>query len=492
MVDIDIETENMINKYPKPISIEGTKTILKQMENNICKVYKIDGEKGTGFFCNIFYNNISIPVMITNNHVIDEEYIKNNKEIQITLNDDKDEKVIILNDNRKIYTNKEYDTTIIEIKPELDKINSFMELDEKIYKKSNILYNNESIYIIQYSNGEKAVVSYGIINNIKGYNIIHYCRTKPDSSGSPIINLLNNKIIGIHKDESIHFNKGTYLKYPINDFINKILNESKINNNNIINNNKDNNFNEKNEIEIEIKIDAKEINKKIYFLDNTDYIEHKSNIKHLHDNLKELNELNTELYINNNKYKYEKYFKPDRDGIFKIKLKFKINIKDCSFMFAGCKNIININFKNFNTKNIINMRYMFTGCINIEYLDLSSFDTSNVKDMEGMFGEYNNFSCRDFPFFDILNISKDFNKYYLGCKKLKEVNISSFNTKSVNNMSFLFCNCINLTNLNLSSFDTKNVTKMTGMFSGCKKLTNLNLSSFDTKNVTNMSFMFGE
>ena len=81
MVDVDIEKEN-INKYPKPISIEGTKTILKQMENNICKIYKIDGEKGTGFFCNIFYNNIRIPVMITNNHLIDEKYIKKIKKFK--------------------------------------------------------------------------------------------------------------------------------------------------------------------------------------------------------------------------------------------------------------------------------------------------------------------------------------------------------------------------------------------------------------------------
>ena len=191
MKDEDVKKEIMLNKYPKPISIEGTKTILKQMQNNICKIYKNDGGKGTGFFCNISYNNIIIPVMITNNYVIDQKYINENDKIKITINDDKEEKVIILNNNRKIYTNEEYDTTIIEIKPEIDKINNFMELDEKIYKKSNIIYNNESIYIIQYPNGEKAVVSYGIINKINEYDIIHYCCTESGSSGSPIINLLN-------------------------------------------------------------------------------------------------------------------------------------------------------------------------------------------------------------------------------------------------------------------------------------------------------------
>ena len=69
--------------YPRPVSIEGTKKILNQLENNICKIYKKDGSKGTGFFCNISYNNIIIPVMMTNNNVIDEKYIKENNEIQI-------------------------------------------------------------------------------------------------------------------------------------------------------------------------------------------------------------------------------------------------------------------------------------------------------------------------------------------------------------------------------------------------------------------------
>ena len=167
--------EMMIDNYPRPISIEGTKKILKQMENNICKIYKNDGVKGTGFFYKINNNNIIIPVMMTNHHIINEEYLKWNKEIHITLNDDTEEKTIILNDNRKIYTNEEYDTTIIEIKPGKDKINDFMEIDEEIFKKSNMFYDNKSIYIIQYPYSDKAQVSYGIINKIIDCNIKHFC-----------------------------------------------------------------------------------------------------------------------------------------------------------------------------------------------------------------------------------------------------------------------------------------------------------------------------
>ena len=93
--------------------------------------------------------------MITNNHIIDSNYINNNKFILITLNNDKVDKTIKLNDKKIIYTNKEYDVTIIEIKPKEYDINSFMELEEKMFKKESYLfYNQESVYIIQYLNGD--------------------------------------------------------------------------------------------------------------------------------------------------------------------------------------------------------------------------------------------------------------------------------------------------------------------------------------------------
>ena len=71
--------------------------------------------------------------------------------------------------------------------------------------------------------------------------------------------------------------------------------------------------------------------------------------EHLHDNLKGLNTGNVDLYINGIKCEFKKYFIPEKEGEYSIKLKFKNNKKDCSFMFAGCKNIIDIDFKSFIT-----------------------------------------------------------------------------------------------------------------------------------------------
>ena len=63
--------------------------------------------------------------------------------------------------------------------------------------------------------------------------INHCCFTNPGSSGSPILKISNNKIIGIHKGSCIKNdeNAGYLLKNSINEYINDmIINEMKSNN----------------------------------------------------------------------------------------------------------------------------------------------------------------------------------------------------------------------------------------------------------------------
>ena len=46
-------------------------------------------------------------------------------------------------------------------------------------------------------------------------------------------------------------------------------------------------------------------------------------------------------------------------------------------------------------------------------------------------------------------------------------------------MSYMFYFCENITNIDLSSFDSKKITNISSIFMGCHKLTNIDLSSFD-------------
>ena len=90
-------------------------------------------------------------------------------------------------------------------------------------------------------------------------------------------------------------------------------------------------------IELELDISETDCNKKIYFLNNDKCNENKD--------LQKLNESNTYLFINNEKYKYKNYFEPKNEGKYKIYLVFKNKIEDCSYMFSNCKNIKKINLK---------------------------------------------------------------------------------------------------------------------------------------------------
>ena len=106
---------------------------------------------------------------------------------------------------------------------------------------------------------------------------------------------------------------------------------------------------------------------------------------------------------------------------------------------------------------------MFSSCGSLTTLDLSSFNTSQVTDMSYMFSF---------------------------CRTLTTLNLNLFDTSKVTSMSGMFAICTSLTTLNLSSFDTSKVTNMSFMFQHCKSLTTLDLMSFDTRRVTTMSQMF--
>ena len=148
-----------LGEYPDAISYECTKLILEQMEKCICKI-KIGKTQGTGFFCMVPFpdKNHMKPILITNNHVINE-YLLNKEEQKIPLDIKNENDIKYINlDNRMKYTNEEYDITIIEIKEE-DNINNYLELDDKIindlFEKNNKNkeYVDKTVYLIQYPKG---------------------------------------------------------------------------------------------------------------------------------------------------------------------------------------------------------------------------------------------------------------------------------------------------------------------------------------------------
>ena len=153
--------DKYVRAFPEPVALKATEKIINQMNDGICRIYN-NNRNSTGFFVKIPYKTNKLPVLITNSHVINKYDILNKNIISIYINNDKSLKKIKLDNNRKIYTNEKYDSTIIEIKENSDKLNNkYLELDDEMinYSKLNIkedlnylnyIYHNYSIYILNY------------------------------------------------------------------------------------------------------------------------------------------------------------------------------------------------------------------------------------------------------------------------------------------------------------------------------------------------------
>ncbi|MDO5328534.1 MAG: BspA family leucine-rich repeat surface protein [Coriobacteriia bacterium] len=124
-----------------------------------------------------------------------------------------------------------------------------------------------------------------------------------------------------------------------------------------------------------------------------------------------------------------------------------------------------------------NIHLKFTGCQSLfeslkyclEISGLKMLDTSKADTMRNMFYD---------------------------CQSLTQLDLSSFRTDNLTNMTQFCGNCNNLTQLNLTSFNTEKVTLFVMAFEGCSKLTQLDLSSFSNKSITepgsDMYSMFDE
>ena len=218
----DYIPEKRIKGMPDSVPTTALKIIIEQSEKSICKIECNNGGIGTGFFCVIPYPDKlhPLPVLMTNYHILNEK----DKKVTFTLNNNKLKYEISINDSRKAYYSHNYDITIIELK-ERDNLdmNTFLELDDNIFKNNpNDIYREKSIYLLGYPKGRDSKYSIGILKNIEedNFTIRHLCQSNPGSSGCPIINLNNNRLIGIHKGaaKSKNWNLGTFIKIPLEEF----------------------------------------------------------------------------------------------------------------------------------------------------------------------------------------------------------------------------------------------------------------------------------
>ncbi|MBP3619870.1 MAG: BspA family leucine-rich repeat surface protein [Clostridia bacterium] len=170
----------------------------------------------------------------------------------------------------------------------------------------------------------------------------------------------------------------------------------------------------------------------------------------------------------------------------------EITARDLSYTFYGFYWLGSAVFNNLITSQTTNMSYMFAYCGEYDNenpslnLDLTSFDTSNVTDMSGMF-----FGSRNLVGLNVSNwnVEKVTTMDYMfgSTVLLNSLDFSGWTVKA--SVQEMFGNC-GINQLDLSSWNVSGMTNMTKMFSGWRFGGSLNLSGWDTSSVTNMSNMF--
>ena len=140
---------------------------------------RLEDIDGTGFFLEINMKDILFKkCLLTNNHILNKNDIKLNKEIKLKYKSEI--KTIKINENRRVYTNEELDYTCIEIFDK-DNIKEYFKIDENLLEYSIESYKNKNIFILQYPKGNEISFSSGIILDIKDNKIIHNSSTNKGS-----------------------------------------------------------------------------------------------------------------------------------------------------------------------------------------------------------------------------------------------------------------------------------------------------------------------
>ena len=224
------------------------------------------------------------------------------------------------------------------------------------------------------------------------------------------------------------------------------------------------NSNKTNKIIGEISISVFDIKERTQIINSFENVKELNNYKNKendwkYENKKEIED-NIQIRINDEIKNFRYYYRFKKQGTYKIEYIFKNPLTKTNHMFFGCKNIIKLDFSNFDTSQVTNMSNMFYNCNSLKKINLANFNTENVDNMSSMFSF---------------------------CNSLLNLNLSFFNTQNVTDMSYMFIDCNSLLNLDLSNFNTENVVNMSYMFSGNRKLTDLNLSNFNTQNTNSIT-----
>jgi len=300
----------------------------KDIINTEKKIEKLNLIKSKNKFINIKSNYILKKLFDYVQKRISLKIIKCNNNIQKRLN-------ININ-NYKDFSEK-FTSIELEIIPNQNKYEPFIQIKEEDDKYFHIYYNDNKEEIKQNElNGE---------DNVSKINIIIDYQ----------INSFNGLFIDCKCIESIYFKK--FYRNNITDMSSMFSGCSSLKELNL------SNFNTNNVTDMSFMFNEcpllKELNLSNFNTNNV------TDMRYMFNKCSSLKELNLSNFNTN-------------------------NVTNMSRMFSGCSSLNELNLSNFNTYNVTNMSFMFFGCSSLKVLNLSNFNTNNVTDMPCMFSKCSN------------------------------------------------------------------------------------------------------
>ena len=240
------EGERINHAKMKNSSLENHKLINK-LNRSICKI-DINNKYGSGFLIKLKKGKEVIDFLITNEHVIDKNSIKEKKKFKFNYDsiNDKDKSVEIqLNKDERFIRTYGYmnvDATLVQIlsSDNIDK-SFFLESPKLENIKKYKEFEGKKIRIPQFPRGGDLQSSKEKITGTNIYrNEIYYeASTEEGSSGSPIFLENSEEVIGIHKQAYINKNKGESINIGsfLAPIIESLINDNDYEENYVVNNN---------------------------------------------------------------------------------------------------------------------------------------------------------------------------------------------------------------------------------------------------------------
>ena len=193
---------------------------LNDVKDYLCQI-KSGKVKGFGFFVEFIERFRPFDkCLITSISILDPTDIKNKKEIILDYKNS--EKILKINDNRKIFSDNDLGYICIEIIEE-DEIDDFIHTENNMFDSQKVSFINKKVYIPKYQKNTISFSSGKIISCAKN-KLEHDCEIKEDSLGAPIF-YKDEGFYAISLQKGYDTNNKNFITTPIIDIVKNIMHQ---------------------------------------------------------------------------------------------------------------------------------------------------------------------------------------------------------------------------------------------------------------------------